>query len=191
MTAGDAVLARLGVVVDLGRGANPHDAVALRRRPRRFDGVPDLVGIAPAAAGPARGLGPGRVVVDDPVPKHRVFFAGGGQHGQEPAPVAVDVVHVVAGGELAVGDVEEVAASEERDQVVPGFDVGAVVDGVAVGHPIGDRHRPVGGHGEDPHQLFQVGAVVLGMSPRDLGGPLAAPRAPVRVRVRAGELDRR
>ncbi|MCV7036891.1 hypothetical protein H7H69_22535 [Mycobacterium heckeshornense] len=45
------------------------------------------------------------------------MFAGGGQHGQEPAPVAVDVAHVVAGGELAVGDVEEVAASQERAQV--------------------------------------------------------------------------
>src|SRR5450759_793089 len=64
---------------------------------------------------------------------------------------------------------------QQRDQPVPlGGDVGRVVTGVAVGEPVGQGHRAVGGDGQDPHQLFGVGAVVLGVPEGDRCGGLAA-----------------
>jgi hypothetical protein len=187
--AGDAVLARSRVVAGLGRGAHPHHAVALRRRPGRLAGVPHLVGIAQAGTGPSGRLDPVRLVVDDPVPKRVVFLARCGQHRHEPAPVAVDVAHGVAGGQLAVGDVAEIRAAQQRDQLIPGLDMGDVVAGVAVDHAVRDRHRPIGGHGQDPHQLLEVRAVILVVPERDRRGGLPAAGPPVRARIPAGDGD--
>jgi hypothetical protein len=68
--------------------------------------------------------------------------------------------------------------------------VGDVVAGVAGLDPVGDRHGPVGGHGQDPQQLLEVGPVVLGVAKGDRRGGLAAPPPPIGGRVDAGELDR-
>jgi hypothetical protein len=100
------------------------------------------------------------------------------------------VGHGLAHRELGVGDVEEVSSPEERAERVPGGDVGRRVLGVAVRHPVQKRHRAVGGHGQDPHELFQVRAVVL-REPVGRGEGLLPPTAPSsRERVDTLELDR-
>jgi hypothetical protein len=42
-----------------------------------------------------------------------------------------DVVHVVAGPEFGVGNIEEVGSADEGDEAVPGVGVGGVVVGVS------------------------------------------------------------
>ena len=90
-----------------------------------------------------------------------VLAAGAGQDGEEPAAVLMDVGHVLGGGELAVGDVEEVAAAGQLAEQVPGVAVRAVVGGVAALDPELHRHGTVACDGEDVEQLLEVGAVVL------------------------------
>jgi hypothetical protein len=113
-----------------------------------------------------------------------VFGAGAGQHRQEPAALAGDVVHGGAVGQLVVGHVEELGPAKQVTQPVPGGDVGRVVGGVAIGGPVADRHRPVTGDGEDPHQLLEVGPVILGVATHQSRGALAAAEAPGRGPVR-------
>ena len=103
-----------------------------------------------------------------------VLAAGAGQDAEEPAAVLMDVGHVLGGGQLAVGDVEEVAAAGQLAEQVPGGAVGAVVGGVAALDPELHRHGAVAGDGEDVEQLLEVGAVVLVVAPGD-GQPAAGP----------------
>ena len=72
-----------------------------------------------------------------------VLAAGARQDGEEPAAVLMDVGHVLGGGELAVGDVEEVAAAGQLAEDVPGLDMGAVVGGVAALDAEVHRHGAV------------------------------------------------
>ena len=97
---------------------------------------------------------------------------------------------VVPGGELGVGHVEEVGATEECYQGVPGGDVGGRVLHVPIGGPTGDGHRSVGGHRQDEHQLLQVRAVVLAVSPLGGNGRLGAPGHPGGTGIDAGQLHR-
>src|SRR5207302_93333 len=75
--------------------------------------------------------------------------------------VAVDVGHVLDGGQLAVGDVEEVLSAGELAEEVPGLAVRAVVGGVAALDPEVHGDGAVAGDREDIEQLLEVGAVVL------------------------------
>jgi hypothetical protein len=59
-----------------------------------------------------------------------------------------------------------------------------------VGEPVGHRRRPVGGHGQDLHQLFEVGPVVFGVAEGHRRGGLAAARRAVRALVGAVHADR-
>src|SRR5262249_36552609 len=61
----------------------------------------------------------------------------------EPAAVLVEVGHVLGGRQLAVGDVEEVAAAGQPAEQPPGLAVRAVVGGVAARDPELDRHGAV------------------------------------------------
>ncbi|MGB8021216.1 MAG: hypothetical protein WCF04_08320 [Candidatus Nanopelagicales bacterium] len=61
--------------------------------------------------------------------------------------------------------------------------MGRVVAGVAVGEAVGQRHRSVGADREDPHQLLQVGPVVLGVPVGDRDGGLSGTLRAVRVAV--------
>ena len=123
------------------------------------------------------------------VPKPAVLPAAVRHDGDEPPTVAGDVTHGLFRAELAVGDTEEVRMAHQGAWLVPGGDVGHVVGGVAVGHPIGDGHRPVGRDGEDEKQLRKVGAEVLVVTMADGRGRLASPQAPVGVGVAAGHRD--
>jgi hypothetical protein len=62
-----------------------------------------------------------------------------------------------------------------------------VIGGVARCHPVGDGHGPIGGDGQDPHQLAQVGPVVLVVAECDRSRRLAAPGAAVGAAVLPGE----
>ena len=90
----------------------------------------------------------------------------------------MDVGHVLGGGQLAVGDVEEVAAAGQLAEQVPGGAVGAVVGGVAALDAELHRHGAVARDGEDVEQLLEVGAVVLVVAPGD-GQPQPAPQGPL------------
>ena len=92
----------------------------------------------------------------------------------------MDVGHVLGGGQLAVGDVEEVAPAGQLAEQVPGVAVGAVVGGVAALDPELHRHGAVAGDGEDVEQLLEVGAVVLVVAPGD-GQPEPSPQGPLPV----------
>ena len=105
-----------------------------------------------------------------------VLAPGAGQHAEEPAAVLVEVGHVLGGGQLAVGDVEEVAPAGQLAEQLPGGAVRAVVGGVAALDPELHRHGAVAGDREDVEQLLQVGAVVLVVPPGD-GQPEPPPQA--------------
>ena len=60
-----------------------------------------------------------------------VLGAGTGQHGEEAATTLMEMGHVLGGGELAVGDVEEVTAAGQFAEQFPGPLMRAVVGGVA------------------------------------------------------------
>ena len=90
----------------------------------------------------------------------RVFAPCTGQDSEKPAAVLMDVGHVLGGGELAVGDIEEVAAAGQLAEHFPGPD--------GSGRRWRYRSRrgsaPARHHradGEDIKQLLQVGAMVL------------------------------
>jgi hypothetical protein len=109
------------------------------------------------------------LMVLEPLAEELVLLAAAREHGQEAAIMAVDVVHVLAGAELAVGHVEEVGPTDQGAQGVPGLAVGLAVLGVAVGDAAEDGNGLVGAHGQDPEQLLEVVAVVLVVAVRDLG----------------------
>ena len=67
--------------------------------------------------------------------------------------------------------------------------MGDVVGDIARDHPVGDGHRPVGADGQDPHQLAQIGPVVLVVTEGNRGGRLAAPETAVRLAIVPGEGD--
>ena len=98
---------------------------------------------------------------------------------------------VVEGRQLRICDVEEVGATGQGDERVPGVDVGGHIRGVAVGDTEGDRHGPVGRHGQDPYELSQVWAMVLAETMENRWGGLAATILPVSVLVGARQLQRR
>jgi hypothetical protein len=85
------------------------------------------------------------------------------------------VVHVVAGGEFAVGDVGERDVSDDQRQGVPGVDVGGGVLGGPVSEAVSYWDRSIGGDREDLHQLQQVSAMILGETA--LGNRRAHPRS--------------
>ena len=92
----------------------------------------------------------------------------------------MDVGHVLGGGELAVGDVEEVAAAGQLAEELPGVDMGAVVGGVAALDAEVHRHGAVARDGEDVEELLEVGAVVLVVAVGD-GQAELPPQGPLAV----------
>ena len=66
-----------------------------------------------------------------------------------------------------------------------------VVGGVAVGDAVRQRDRAVSGHGQDQHQLLEVGAVVLGVAEHRRRRRLAAAQMTVGRGVVAVQRDRR
>ena len=184
-------MARGLVALLLGAGVHPDDAVPLAGGKRRGRDLPDLVGVAVALAGPARRLGELRGGGAHPVPELGVLAPRAWQHGDEPAAGLVDVAHLLARAQLAVGDVEEVGAASQRAQLVPRVDVRLVVVGVAGRQAMRQRDGAVGGHGQDQHELLEVGAVVLGMAAGRDRGRLAAPLVAVGGAVVAVQHDRR
>ncbi len=178
-----------GVAGFFGGGVDPDDPIALGGAQRRLEDRQHIGRLAAAAGRHLVGLDAVRTVAADPVPEPGVFSAGAGQHGDEAPAGGVDVVHGGPGAQLGVGHVEEIFAADQRAQVVPGVDVGDVVGDIARYHPMGDGHRAVGADGEDPHQLAQIGPVVLVVTEGDRGGGFAAPGSAVGLAMVAGEGD--
>ena len=116
---------------------------ALGRGLRRGRGGVDLVNLAESRTGAAGRFGPGRSVGLQVLAKRTVAVARPRQDRDEPAAPAVDVAHCGTRAQLGVRDVEEVGASEQIDQAVPGRHVCWIIDGVAVYEPVGQRDRPV------------------------------------------------
>lgn len=104
---------------------------------------------------------PGRRMALDPFAKLLVLLSRAGHHGDETPARAVDIVQVVVGAQLRIGDIQEVRAPGHRPERVPGVDVGPGVAGIAVGHAKLDRHPALTIHGQDEQQLLQIRAVVL------------------------------
>ena len=73
--------------------------------------------------------------------------------------------HVLGRGQLAVGDVEEVATASQLAQQVPGALVRAVVGGVAAFNAELHRDGAVAGDREDVEELLEVGTMVLVVAP--------------------------
>jgi hypothetical protein len=102
--------------------------------------VPGTPALAPPILGPT-------------VPHHRaeggILATRAGQHAHEPAAVVVEVGHVLGGGQLAVGDAEEVPPPGQLAEQLPGALVRAVVGGVAARDPELHRHGAVAADRED------------------------------------------
>jgi hypothetical protein len=126
-----------------------------------------------------------------PVAQEAVLTARSGKHGHEPAAAVIDVGHLLARAQLAVGDVEEVGATDDLAQLVPRGDVRLIVGRVAVGQAVRDRDRAVGADGQDPQQLLEIAAVILVVTVRRGGGRFARPLMTVGVVVGAAQRDRR
>jgi hypothetical protein len=73
----------------------------------------------------------------------------------------VDVCHLLARGELAVRDVEEVRPPDQCQKTVPGLDVRLVVGEVAVQQAVRQRDRAVRADRERQDELLQLRAVVF------------------------------
>ena len=58
-------------------------------------------------------------------------------------PLACDIVHVLRGGQLAVGHVQEIVTPRQLAEQVPGFPVRLIVGHVAAGRLEVDRHPAV------------------------------------------------
>ena len=99
--------------------------------------------------------------------------------------------HGLAGAQLAVRDVEEINPASQCDKAVPGRDVRRVIDGGATREAVGDRDGPIGADGEDPDQLLEVGAVVLGVPVSDDRGRLSPTPGAVGAAVGTVHADRR
>ncbi len=127
---------------------------------------------------PPQRLGPVGLVGVRPVAQEAVLAAAAWKDGHEPSAVGVDVGHLLARAQLAVGDIEEVRATDDRAQLVPGGDVRLVIARVAVAQAVRDRDRLVGADGQDPRQLLEIGTVVLVVAVRRRGGRLARARMP-------------
>jgi hypothetical protein len=124
-----------------------------------------------------------------PVPEPGVLPSAVRHDRDEPSAVSGDVAHRLLGAQLAVGDVEEVRPADQGVQFVPARDVRDVVGGVAVGDPVGDRHRTVSGDGEDEQQLLEVGPEVLVVALPDRRRRLPAAGSAVGVWIVAGDRD--
>src|SRR5262249_11986677 len=95
-----------------------------------------------------------------------------GKYTEESTTMLMDVSHVLGGGELAVGEVEEIRPPGQRAEQVPDGAMGAVGGGVAALDPVVDRHGAVGRDGEDVEALLVGGAVILVVA---IGDRQAAP----------------
>lgn len=148
-----------GVAGGFGRGMHPHDPVALGGGRRcRGDGV-DLVRFVRVSAGTNGGPDPVGGVILHVLTKRFVFGPGPGQHGHEPSASPVDVAHRLAGTQFGVRYVKEIGSTQKVSQPVPGWNVGGIIAGVAVGEAVGYRHRPIVTDRQDPDELLQVGPV--------------------------------
>jgi hypothetical protein len=116
-----------------------------------------------------------------PLSDLRILGAGARQDEDRPVE-GVDVAHLLAGGELAVGDVEKRGGADQLDEPVPGGDVGLIIVGVAVQQSVRERDAPVGADRQRQHELLQVGAMVLEVADCRRERRLAAASATVRRR---------
>ncbi len=127
----------------------------------------------------AHHLDPVRRVGLNPVTEPLVLTPRTGQDRYEAATVTGDVGQCRMRTELGVGHIEKVGTPDQRPKGVPGFDVRAVVGDIAIAGAVVHGHRPIGAHGQDPQQLFEIGAMVLVVAMRDTQGRLAALLVPV------------
>ena len=156
----DPSAARDGVRLGLPQTVIPHQAVA-------FGGGGGLIGggVAVDHVAFVVGLLPQRPPNDLALGHQRaeggVLGARPRQDGDEPPLTLVDVGHVVAGRQFAVGNVEEVTSAGQLAEQVPGVAVRLVIDDVAAFGAEVQGHAAVGRDREDEKELFQVGTMVL------------------------------
>ncbi len=149
-----------GVLLGLPQTVIPDQPITLDRGSRLVAGrvavkhLAFLVGLFPQPS-------PGDLALGQPLAKGGVFAAGPRQDGDEAALALVEIGHVFAGGQFAVGHVEKVAAAGQLAQQVPGVAVGLVVGHVAAFGAEVQRHAAVGGDREDEQELLQIGTMVL------------------------------
>ncbi len=133
---------------------------------------------------------PGDLALGQQRAEGRVFAAGPRQHGDETALALMEIGHVLAAGQLAVGHVQEVAAAGQLAEQVPGVAMRLVVGHVAACGAEVQRHAAVGRDREDEQQLLQIGTMVLVVSEGDgQGGTAEGPLLAIGVGVGSAESD--
>ena len=178
-------------VIRLARAVIPDQTIPFRTERRRLaDGVlvHDLAIVIPLVVDEA----PLNLALGQQVSEGAVFGSRSGKHGEEPALALMDIGHVLGGGQLTVRHVEEVPATGQATEQVPGGAMRLVVRHVAAGDLEIQRNRPVPGNREDIEQLLEVGPMVLVVTP---GNRHACSLAPLLflggISIRAMESDRR
>ena len=165
----DLRIPRLGISLEFLRTPVPDDPVALFRRLRCLHGLEDVRRIVlPAKVRPFPDHFPGHVVGQDPLLELSVLLPRARQDRDEVAAAAADVPHVLPGAQLAIRHVHERGVAHQLAQDFPGADVRLVVGDVPVIHVVMHGDSTVVGDRQCPHQLLQVGTVVLVVSVDDL-----------------------
>ena len=99
-----------------------------------------------------------------------VFRAAAREYRDEAPAGAIDVIHVLARAQLGISHIEKVRPTRHGAERVPGLDMGARVASVAVATAERDGDTAVAVHGENEQELFEIGAVVLGVAVGDRRG---------------------
>ena len=97
----------------------------------------------------------------------RIFATRLGQNRKEPTLTLVQVGHVLAGGQLRIGHVEEVASTGQLAEQVPGVAMGDIVGDVAAGSAKVERHTAIGRDRENEQQLLQIRPMIFVVAESD------------------------
>jgi len=92
------------------------------------------------------------------------LFPRVGHDRHDTAAVRDNVMQLLVGTDLAIGNIEEVIPSGDATECRPRLNVSSVVGSVARIRLVVDRHRTIGGDSQAVNQLLQIWPMILAMA---------------------------
>jgi len=96
--------------------------------------------------------------------KERLVTADQRQHGDETSRALMEMVHILAAGQFAIGHVSEVAAAGQLAEQVPAVAMRLVIGDIAACGAEVQRHAALGNDGENKQPLLQIRTMALVVS---------------------------